>query len=574
MENAKITALYERLSRDDELLGESNSILNQKAFLEKYASENHFKNIRHFTDDGFSGVNFNRPGFKSLIKEVNEGNVEVIIVKDMSRFGRNHVMVDFYREIVFPEKKVRFISVSNNYDSSMKKSNEFDFLPFVNIMNEWYAQDTSNKIQAIFMSRMKDGKRCSGSIPYGYYRKDGDKQTLFVDPEAAKTVKHIFELVASGVGVTEVARILTEEKILIPSAYSKKYRPNCVRVYDYHDPYIWSATVVSYIIKRREYMGDTVLRKSICEDFRTKRRRNSTDDEIILHENTHEPIVSRELWNIANDVKAKRGRCRKLANGAYSHRLSGFVYCADCGQRMIYRSPSSTHRKGGKTYDSDSAFSCKRYRHRYEPCASQHFIKASVLEILLLSSMQKVCKQALGNETDFLEEMKKINKQNMVSEISKYKGELSLFNKRNEELDLLIKRLYEGNAVGRIPDKQFNKIMPEYVAEQAQIDERISELTATIGANTTESIQADKFMAIVKKYTDFTELTDGMIYELLDKIVVHKAIGDRKDRVMQIDIYFNFIGKYETSVGMKNVSMGNKGFQSEMRMSDKEGAIA
>lgn len=221
-DSKRITALYERLSRDDELVGESNSISNQKEYLEKYARENGFSNIKHYTDDGFSGVNFDRPGVQKLIEDVNAGIIGTIIVKDVSRFGRNYVMVDFYREILFQDKGVRFIAITNNYDSANRKNNEFDFLPFVNIMNQWYAQDTSNKIQSIFKSRMQDGKRCSGAIPFGYYRKDGDKQTLYVDEEAAKVVKMIFEMVASGKGVNEVANILTEEQVLIPSAYNEK----------------------------------------------------------------------------------------------------------------------------------------------------------------------------------------------------------------------------------------------------------------------------------------------------------------------------------------------------------------
>ena len=345
----EITALYKRLSRDDELQGESNSISNQKEFLEKYARENGFLNYRHYTDDGFSGVNFDRPGVQQLLDDVNNGIVSTIIVKDMSRFGRNHVMVDFYREIVFPEKKVRFIAISNNYDSSLKKAGEFDFLPFINIMNEWYAQDTSNKIKSVFKVRRQDGKRCSGAIPYGYYRKPDDKQTLYVDPEAAKVVKRIFEMVAGGMGTSAVADILTEEGVLIPSAYNEKYHPSDCRCHNYHNPTIWNCTTVGYILEKREYMGDTILGKSVSDDFRNRKTRRKVDEEErIIFENTHEPIVSRELWHLANDVRKRNGKHRKLANGTYTNRLSGFIYCADCGARMIYRSPEAAKKTGWK----------------------------------------------------------------------------------------------------------------------------------------------------------------------------------------------------------------------------------
>lgn len=574
-EQAKITALYERLSRDDELQGESNSISNQKIFLEKYANDNGFTNIRHYTDDGYSGVNFNRPAVQKLIEDVQAGDIGAIIVKDMSRFGRNHVMVDFYREMVFPEKHVRFVAVVNNYDSANRKSNEFDFMPFINIMNEWYAQDTSNKIQAIFNSRMQDGLRCSGSIPYGYYRKEGDKQTLHVDPEPAKIVKRIFDLVAGGTGVTEVAKILTDEKVLIPSAYWRKYRPGCNRCYTYHDETTWNATTVGYIIRRREYVGDTVLRKTIQEDFRTKKRRYSTEDELIIKENTHEPIVSREVWELANAVKKKKGRHRKLKNGTFSHRLSGYIVCADCGSKMTYRSPESQHRKDGKTYDSDSAFCCKKYKDAYNPCSGFHYVKASVLESLILVAIQKVCKNALSDEAGFLEELKALNAKSIEAEELASKEEYEAKKKRNAELDILIKRLYEGNAIGRIPDKQFEKLMQDYVTEQTEIDQRLSELSVFIEKSSAETIRVDKFMALIKKYQNCTELTDQMLYEFIDKVAVHNPVGNRSKKTMQIDIYFNFIGKIENNYEFKCICNGpRQGFSSEVRSVDDGDRIA
>lgn len=463
-DSKRITALYERLSRDDELVGESNSISNQKEYLEKYARENGFSNIKHYTGDGFSGVNFDRPGVQKLIEDVNAGIIGTIIVKDVSRFGRNYVMVDFYREILFQDKGVRFIAITNNYDSANRKNNEFDFLPFVNIMNQWYAQDTSNKIQSIFKSRMQDGKRCSGAIPFGYYRKDGDKQTLYVDEEAAKVVKRIFEMVASGKGVNEVANTLTEEQVLIPSAYNEKYHPKDSRCHAYHLPTIWSGTAVGYIIEKREYMGDTVLGKTICEDFKRKKRRKATEEELMIFENTHEPIVSRELWTRANEVRKHKGRHKKLANGTYTHRLSGYVYCADCGGRMTYRSPSCTHRANGKTYDSDNAFTCKNYNQKYNPCNGPHYVKVSTLERLIKLSIKSISKISLENEDSFIAKLNEINELNKTESVLKAQKELSVLNSRNGELDNLIKNLYEGNILGKIPDKQFEKLMQNYVS--------------------------------------------------------------------------------------------------------------
>lgn len=348
----KITALYERLSRDDELQGESNSILNQKKYLEDYARKNGFNNIQHFTDDGYSGTNFNRPGFQSMIAEIEAGHIATVIVKDMSRFGRNYLEVGFYTEIQFPSKGVRFIAINNNVDSANPTDN--DFTPFLNIMNEWYAKDTSNKIRAVFKSRMQDGKRCSGSIPYGYKRVPGDKQTLHVDEEAASVVRRIFDMAASGASLAQIGQTLSDEKVLIPSAYEEQHHPEAARNHSYHDPYRWNTTTLTYILDRQEYLGHTVLCKSIRENFKLKKRRAATPEERIVFKNTHEAIIDQETWDKAQRLRKRNPK--KLPSGTYSHRLAGMVFCADCGSRMSFSSPESKHRDSDVVYDSDSSW--------------------------------------------------------------------------------------------------------------------------------------------------------------------------------------------------------------------------
>ena len=281
--SSKITALYERLSRDDDLNGESNSITNQKQYLEDYARRNGFTNIRHFTDDGFSGVNFNRPSFQELIKEVEAGNVATIIVKDMSRLGRNYLQVGFYTEVLFPQKDVRFLAINNSIDSNNASDN--DFAPFLNIMNEWYAKDTSNKIKAVFDARMKDGKRCSGSIPYGYNRLATDKQTLVVDPVASAVVKRIFLLANEGKSPRAIAELLTEEKVLIPAAHAKEYHPEQYNGTKFSDPYLWGMSTIRAILSRQEYLGHTVLRKSVSTNFKLHKRKNTDED-----------VTNRQKW--------------------------------------------------------------------------------------------------------------------------------------------------------------------------------------------------------------------------------------------------------------------------------------
>ena len=327
---SKITALYERLSRDDDLNGESNSITNQKKYLEDYARRNGFTNIRHFTDDGFSGVNFNRPSFQELIKEVEAGNVATIIVKDMSRLGRNYLQVGFYTEVLFPQKDVRFLAINNSIDSNNASDN--DFAPFLNIMNEWYAKDTSNKIKAVFDARMKDGKRCSGSIPYGYNRLATDKQTLVVDPVASEVVKRIFLLANEGKSPRAIAELLTEEKVLIPAAHAKEYHPEQYNGIKFTDPYLWGMSTIRAILSRQEYLGHTVLRKSVSTNFKLHKRKNTDEDEQYVFYNTHEPIISQELWDSVQ--KRKKRANRTAAKCTHSNRLSGYLYCADCGRRM------------------------------------------------------------------------------------------------------------------------------------------------------------------------------------------------------------------------------------------------
>ena len=335
-EEIKITALYERLSRDDEQAGESNSIQNQKKYLEEYARQHGLRNIRHFYDDGYSGTNFNRPGFAALLEEVEAGRVETLVVKDLSRFGRNYLQVGYYTEILFPKKGVRFIAINNNVDSATPQDN--DFTPFLNIMNEWYAKDTSNKIKAIFKSRMKDGMRCSGSIPYGYKRKPDDKQTLIVDEPAAEVVRKIFRLVCQGNSTTAIAEMLTADKVLIPSAYAALNQPKNCRHKNVADPYRWSATTVGYILDRQEYLGHTVLGKSICENFKTKQRRAATPDEFIQQLkvvwNEQQTRTANNGYQELAEAKKRMAELDEKINKLYESTLSGLLPERQA-QRMI-----------------------------------------------------------------------------------------------------------------------------------------------------------------------------------------------------------------------------------------------
>lgn len=536
----KYTALYERLSRDDEMQGESNSIVNQKRYLEEYAQAQGFKNIRHFTDDGYSGSNFKRPDFQKMIAAIEAGEIDVVCVKDLSRFGRDYLKVGFYTEIMFPEKGVRFIAINNSVDSANPTEN--DFTPFLNIMNEWYAKDTSNKIRAIFRSRMQDGKRCSGAIPYGYRRDPEDKNHLLIDEEAAKVVRRIYQMVIDGMGSQAIANQLTADNVLIPSAYLEQSEHGESRNHSYHDPCRWNCTAVSYILDKQEYMGHTVLGKTICENFKTKKRRKARPDELIIFENTHEPIIDAETWHLVQ--KLRRRTRRKLANGSYSHRLSGLVYCADCGKRLSYSSPQSQHRPDGKTYDADSSFRCPTYKSMYGEC-TMHYIKSSTLDKLVDEAVRKIARYVLRNEQAFLEQVRVLTSADQKHTQSEDKKELVNIKKRIAELDNYIKRLYEGNASGKIPDRQFEKLMAQYDSEQQELEERVKEIEVSIHEIQQESENGQQFVRLVQKYRDLTEIDQTALNEFIDKVVVHEATGGRTaDRSQQIDIYFNFIGQF------------------------------
>ena len=537
-EELKITALYERLSRDDEQAGESNSILNQKKYLEEYARQKGMRNIRHFYDDGYSGINFNRPGFAALLEEIEAGRVETLLVKDLSRLGRNYLQVGYYTEILFPKKGVRFIAVNNNVDSANPTDN--DFTPFLNIMNEYYAKDTSNKIKAVFKSRMKDGLRCSGSIPYGYKRTNGDKQTLVVDEPAAEIVRKIFRLASQGVGVTAIAEMLTEEKVLIPSAYAAKYSPENCRHKAPIDPCRWSATTVGYILDRQEYLGHTVLGKSICENFKTKQRRAAAPDELMIFPDTHEAIIDQDTWDIARKIRSKKKP--RAANGTYSHRLSGLVYCADCGSRMGFVSPDAKH--SGKHYDSDSAFQCGNYRNQNSECVS-HFIKTSALEAAILQAIKAVSKYVIENEAEFVAQLKAVWNESRSRSAANGQQELDEAKTRMAELDAKIQQLYDSAISGLLPERQAQRMIQQYDEEQLVLEKRIEELQGQIRQEEVEQIDTSRFIALVNKYRNCEELTDTMLYAFIDRVEVHQATGGRTVyRQQNIDIHFNFIGNY------------------------------
>lgn len=538
--NQDITALYERLSRDDEQLGESNSITNQKKYLEDYAIQHRFRNIQHFSDDGYSGTNFNRPGFTEMLSEVDKGTISTVIVKDMSRFGRNYLEVGYYTEVMFPDKGVRFIAINNSIDSATPTEN--DFTPFLNIMNEWYAKDASRKIKAIFKSRMSDGKRVSGSIPYGYRRIGTDKQTLYIDHPAAEVVKRIFIMAADGKQPSEIAEILTADHVLIPSAYAKEYNPTNFHCKTYIDKCRWSSTTVCTILDRQEYLGHTILGKTVRDNFKVKRRRKATPDEMMFFPNTHEAIVSQETWDMAQKLRARKPR--ELKNGKPTHRLSGLVFCADCGARLSYSCAQYRVEKGLPLRDSDQGFQCSNYRNgNPEKKCESHSITASALEEAVVRAIRFVSQSVLDDEDAFVQRVSDVWEARQLGTTDAAKDEIKQAEKRMKQLDDLIMGVYESNQNGTLPDRQVQRIIKQYDDEQIKLEQRIKELNDTISKETSAKANPKKFVALIRKYKDCTEVSDEMLHELIDRVEIHKIkFAYHGIKFQDIDIFFTFVG--------------------------------
>ena len=529
---AKITALYERLSRDDELQGESNSIANQRMLLESYAKKNGFVNLQHWQDDGISGVHFERPAFQEMMAEVEAGNVGQIIVKDMSRFGRNYLHVGLYME-TFAERGVRLIAVNDNVDTA---KGEDDFTVFRNVMNEWYARDTSRKIRSIFNVRMAEGKHCTGSIPYGFLHDPADRQKWIVDEEAAKVIRRIFHLVIEGNGVYQIAEILERERVLIPTAHWLEIgEKGNVRHASFKSPYLWRGSVVSSILRRREYMGHTVLRKTQSASYKSKKRKETPEYELIVFENTYPAIVDEETWN--NAQRLRRTVRRPTKYGKSPNPLTGLMYCADCGSKMTHER-SIDNRSGGKNKND---YVCSHYRKRTDRC-SIPFIRVPVVEELVLTAIRRVIEFARGNEAEFIQKVRRATDAQLEESVKETKKRLAKAKRRRDELDSIIKKLYETYALGKLPENQFERLVSEYDTEQKTLDTGIESAESEIETWNAENLRTDGFMDLVRRYTEFTELTTPMLNEFVEKIIVHEADKSSGRRVQNVDIHFNFIG--------------------------------
>ncbi len=531
-EDGKLCALYCRLSRDDEQQGESNSIKNQRAILQKYAEEKGFKNLRFFVDDGYSGTNFQRPAWVELIEEVEQNRVSQILVKDISRVGRDYLRVGMFTEILFREKNVRFIAIGNNIDSNNQQDN--DFTPFLNILNEFQVRDTSRKIRQVFKAKAMEGKHVSPSTPYGFLRNPQNKEKWIVDEEAKVIVQRIFSQIIEGMGVNQIAKQLTDDKILIPTAHWEKIGADNFKNKAYKDPYQWRSGVIAKILEREEYLGHTVAFKTHTVSYKVKKSVATQKEERVVFKNTHEAIIDEETWLNAQRLRKTR---RKATKTGETNHLTGLLYCADCGGKLYYE---QGERKN--TINKDE-YICSNYKKTPRTC-SIHFIKSAVVEELILNSLRDVSLFLKNSKEDFYSLVTNGQEQRQEDSQKEQKKKLATLRQRYNELDKLIQRIYEDNVSGKLSDKRFSKLSAEYEGEQEEVEGKISELEEILEREQVQTVNLEEFLALFDRYTDFTTLTTPMLNEIIEKVVVHERVKGYRNTVSQdVEIYFNFVGK-------------------------------
>ena len=531
MRNEKITPLYERLSRDDELQGESNSISNQKKMLEDFARRNGLPNPTHFTDDGVSGTRFDRPGFLAMMEEVEAGRVEAIVIKDMSRLGRDYLKVGQVMEIL-RQRGVRLIAINDGVDSL---KGDDDFTPFRNIMNEFYARDTSRKIRSVFKSKGMSGKHLTGTVIYGYLW-DKKREHWLVDEEAAAVVRHIFALAMEGYGPYQIATKLSEEKIEMPAVHLARYGEGVNKNKTFADIYRWSASTVVEILKKREYLGHTVNFKT-RKHFKDKKSHYVDESEWTIFENTHEAIIDQETFD---NVQRIRGNARRYPDGfGEAHPLTGLMYCADCGGKMY------VHR----TYNGKRVpqYTCGQYG-KYpigSLCPTQHRIKAEAVLTLIADMLRAIAEYSKNDRAEFIRTVQETQAAQQTADISKKRKRLAAAQKRAGELEKLICKIYEDNALGKLPDARYEALDTQYAKEQDALNAEIAELEKAVTGYEQSRKSAEKFIALIDKYENFDTLTNTMLNEFVEKILVHeRARKGSQDTTQEVEIYFNFVGRY------------------------------
>lgn len=534
MNNEKLTILYERLSHEDGRENESLSIENQKAYLEEYAARNGLGNFVHRTDDGWSGTRWDRPGFLQMMEDIERGGVGQILVKDMSRLGRDHLRVGLFLEQL-REMNVRLIAVAEGIDTA---KGEDDFMPFRNILAEWHARDTSRKIRAIFGARTAAGNHVTGALPYGYLHDPKDRQKWILDEEAAPVVKRIFQSVIAGKRIATIAQELTAERILTPNAHWRAIGERVSRGAHNADPYKWSNTTITGILKKEEYMGWKILNKSRKESYKSKKRKKTPENRLVFKD-AHPQIIDGETWNIVQRLRGTKRRAYRLDGEA--NPLTGILYCADCGAKMYHKRGNT-----GRPDQPHHEYVCSNYRHYSKTCTC-HYIRVPVVEQLILDAIRRASRYALEDKASFVRQVREKAQLQQEAAVTENRRKLTKSRRRREETSRLIKKLYESYAAGKIPENHFSELLAGYDAEQKNLDGAIEKLQSEIDRYNTDSVRADRFLELVKRHTEFSELTPTLLNEFVEKVIVHEASKANGKRVQEVEIHLNFIGRFEAA---------------------------
>ena len=531
MRNEKITPLYERLSRDDELQGESNSISNQKQMLEDFARRNGLPNPTHFTDDGISGTRFDRPGFLAMMEEVEAGRVEAIVIKDMSRLGRDYLKVGQVMEVL-RQRGVRLIAINDGVDSL---KGDDDFTPFRNIMNEFYARDTSRKIRSVFKSKGMSGKHLTGTVIYGYLW-DEKREHWLVDEEAAEVVRRIFALTLEGYGPYQIACKLSADRIEIPVVHLARFNEGVNRSKPVKDPYGWGSSTIVNILKKREYLGHTINFKT-RKHFKDKKSHYVSEDEWTIFENTHEAIIDQQTFDLVQKI---RSNVRRYPNGwGEAAPLTGLLYCADCGGKMYVHRTNNGRRISQYTCSNYTKVPCGTL------CPTQHRINESAVLTLVSDTLRAIAEYSRNDRTEFIHTVQETQVAQQSADISKKRRRLAAAQKRAGELEKLICKIYEDNALGKLPDARYRALDAQYAKEQDTLEIEIAELEKAVTGYEQSQKSAEKFIALIDKYENFDTLTNTMLNEFVEKILVHeRARKGSQDTTQEIEIYFNFLGRY------------------------------
>lgn len=544
----RITALYERLSKDDEMQGDSNSIANQKIFLEKYAAENGFGQVRHYTDDGFSGKDFNRPAWKQLMEDAEHGLIGCVLVKDMGRIGRNYLEVGFYTERVFPDLGIRFIAVLSGIDSDRQGSSEF--APFLNVMNEWYLHDVSRKIRTSIKTRAKAGMPTSNLPPYGYRKSQEDKHKWIIDDEAAVIVSRIYQMILDGKTAGEAARMLSEEHLPTPSYYRVLNSQNDLKMPKY--PYTWNQRSVTDIIRNPAYKGCTVNFRTYAETYKSKRKRKDPSDWQII-ENTHEAIIPPDVWEEAQQclpMSGSSGDHRKQ----HSHILEGRLFCADCGSPMYYHKEKAqpirdcfTGELTGRMNQPQSYFLCSEHvlrQTRGQKVCSRHHVRTDALETLILETLRQTYQYGIENKEAFISGLQKPILPPRAKEAEEIRVQILQLRNRKTELDELIQQVYEDYFNGKLKEAAMEQAVERYEAEQADIEAALQEAGQEEIICEEKESDAEMFLKLARKQAGFPELTADVIQTFIERIVVHEADWSTGSKEQLIEIHMNFIGNF------------------------------